>query len=338
MDTASENAESPGSTEAGGATPSEAGGPPAGESGVGADDPQTTVGPGETVTDPETAFSRLGNETRLRTIRTLAADGPQTFTALFEGSAADTTAGFAYHLRQITGHYVEKHGGDEEPRYHLTSAGRAVARALDAGVYTDRVERGPKEVDGECPLCGADSLSAGLADNRVSVACTDCETALLSLPFPPSGARDRTLPELLDAFDSYHRQRLSLVADGVCPDCAGPIQGEIEGADPPNEREAERPVVVADCEACPFRVRAPVSLFVCDHPDVVSFLDSHEVEAGPIWNLGTEWRESVLSTEPWAVRVSVHTTDAVLDLLVGDGPTVVDASRSSVAADSTAGG
>jgi hypothetical protein len=285
------------------------------------------------VADPETAFSRLGDETRLRTIRTLAAEGPQPFTALFEASAADTTAGFAYHLRQIADHYVEKRGEErEEPRYHLTAAGRAVARALDTGVYTESVARGPEHVDGDCPVCGTAALSAGLSDNRVHVACTDCGTGLLALPFPPGGARDRTIPELLDAFDSYHRRRLSLVADGVCPDCAGPIQGKIEGADAPDapSSDEQRPVVAADCEGCPFEVSAPVSLFVREESAVASFLDEHDLDPGPIWNLGREWRETVLSTDPWAVRVSVHAEDAVLDLLVGDGPTVVDASCSAV--------
>lgn len=285
------------------------------------------------VADPETAFSRLGDETRLRAIRTLADEGPQPFTALFEASSADTTAGFAYHLRQIADHYVEKRGeDDEEPRYHLTAAGRAVARALDTGVYTDSVSRGPEHVDGDCPVCSAGALSASLSDNQVHVACTDCGTGLLALPFPPGGARDRTIPELLDAFDSYHRRRLSLVADGVCPDCAGPIYGEIEAAEPPEAAsgDEQRPVVVADCGGCPFEVSAPVSLFVREESEVASFLDEHDLDPGPIWNLGHEWRETVLSTDPWAVRVSVHAEDAVLDLLVGDGPTVVDSSRSAV--------
>lgn len=104
----------------------------------------------ESAADPEDAFSRLGNATRLRVIRSLAdGDAPPTFTELFEASGGETTAGFAYHLRQLVGHYVEKRptGDDEaDARYVLTSAGRAVATALQAGVYTDRVERGLEAV------------------------------------------------------------------------------------------------------------------------------------------------------------------------------------------------
>lgn len=310
---------------------------------------EATEGPGDAAerrTDPEAAFSRLGNETRLRVIRRLAeADSPPTFTDLFEASEETTTAGFAYHLRQLADHYVEKRPTDDDDeadaRYVLTSAGRAVARALQAGVYTHRVERGPDDVDGDCPVCGAPKLEAALADNVVSVACTACETELLSLPFPPNGARDRDLSDLLSAFDAYHRRRLSLVADGVCPDCAGVVAGSIEGTDPPagaaEPTEADldvRPVLAAACDACSFSLRAPVSLAVVDHPHVVAFFADHDAEPGPIWNLGSGWREGVLSTDPWAVRVTVRLGEGAdaeeLRLLVGDGPTVVDAERVSI--------
>jgi DNA-binding transcriptional ArsR family regulator len=297
----------------------------------------------ESASAPEDAFSRLGNATRLRVIRSLAdSESPPTFTDLFEASEEETTAGFAYHLRQLVDHYVEKRPTDEDDeavdRYVLTSAGRAVASALQAGVYTDRVERGPEGIDGDCPVCTEAELEAALADNVVSVACTACDTVLLTLPFPPNGARDREMPELLDAFDAYHRRRLSLVADGVCPDCAGRAAGRIEGASAPGgptdedpEETDQRPVVSASCADCSFSLRAPVSLGVVDHLSVVAFFADHGSEPGPIWNLGPTWREAVLSTDPWAVRVSVR-LDAgeggeELRLLVGDGPTVVDMQR-----------
>lgn len=333
---------------------------------TGADDVESDARAVESTADPEDAFSRLGNATRLRVIRSLAdSESPPTFTDLFEASDEETTAGFAYHLRQLVDHYVEKRatGDDDEAdaRYVLTSAGRAVASALQAGVYTDRVERGPEAVGGDCPICGAAELEAGLADNVVSVACTSCETVLLTLPFPPNGARNREMTDLLDAFDAYHRRRLSLVADGVCPDCAGHAHGRIEAADAPGADTTtgdpeERPVVAAACEACSFTLRAPVSLAVVDHPAVVAFFAGHDASPGPIWNLGSGWREAVLSTDPWAVRVSVRlgddadrgetgdgedgardegneSSDCVaeeLRLLVGDGPTVVDAERVAV--------
>ncbi len=288
--------------------------------------------------DASDAFARLGSETRLRILRALAdAETPPTFTELFETTDEETTAGFAYHLRQLVGHYVEK----RDETYHLTYAGRQVARALLAGTYTERIDREPESIDGTCPVCDDEALEATCADNRVTVACTECDTVLLTLPFPPSGARGRSTAELLDAFDSHHRSRVGLVADGVCPDCAGRAVGRIEYADsgsvprgevdtdPDADTDTDRPVLAVSCADCPFSLHAPVTLGVVDHSAVVAFYDDHgiEVRDRPIWNLGTEWRESVLSTDPWCVRVSTRIDGDELDLLVGDGPTVVDVDR-----------
>ncbi|KTG08363.1 hypothetical protein AUR64_19210 [Haloprofundus marisrubri] len=296
------------------------------------------------------AFARLGNEMRLHAIRTVAeADHPPTFTDLFEASDADTTAGFAYHLRQLSGHYVEK----VRETYRLTYAGRQVARALPSGEYTRRIDRDPESFAGACPVCDAETLTVAAVDNHVSVACTDCETNLLTLPFPPSGVRDRPTEELLAAFDSYHRRRLALVGDGVCPDCAGSAVGRIEYADPeavpnsPADADADsddaddeahaRPTLAIECERCPFEMSVPVTLGVVDHSEVVAFYADHgeRLADRPLWNLGSEWREAVLSADPWCVRVTTRLDDEELQLLVGDGPTVVDVERRPVDAAET---
>ena len=293
------------------------------------------AGDGGASADADDAFAALGSETRLRTIRTLAAaEEPPTFTDLFEASDEETTAGFAYHLRQLTDRYVRK--DDETERYHLTYAGRAVARALASGSYTERIDRDPDPIDGDCPVCGAAALAARVADNYVAVACTDCGTELLSLPFPPGGVRDRATDEVVDAFDAYHRTRFRLLADGVCPDCAGRARGRIEFVEAPDlPGDGPRPALVGTCADCDFRVRAPVSLALVDHPAVVAFFDAHgeSVRDRPVWNLGPEWAETVLSEEPPAVRVSVRLGGERLNLLVGDGPTVVDTDREAAATD-----
>ncbi|MFC7137019.1 winged helix-turn-helix domain-containing protein [Halobaculum litoreum] len=187
----------------------------------------------ESAVAPDDAFAALGDETRLRTVRELAAaEGPLGFTELFErvvDDPAKPSAGFAYHLRKLNGRYVDT---DDEGRYRLTFAGRQAARALAAGVYTERVDRDPEGVDGDCPVCGAASLEARIADNHVAVACVACGTELLALPFPPSGVRGRDTDAVLDAFDAYHRARLRQLADGVCPDCAGRAAGRIAFVEP----------------------------------------------------------------------------------------------------------
>lgn len=288
---------------------------------------------GAAETAPDDAFAALGDATRLRTVRALAeAEGSLAFTELFERVADDPdgpSAGFAYHLRTLNGRYVDTDG---DGRYRLTYAGRQAARAVDAGLYTERVDRDPEPADGDCPVCDAAALEVRIADNRVRVACVDCGTELLALPFPPSGVRDRGTAEALDAFDAYHRARLRQLADGVCPDCAGRARGRIELVEPtglPDGSGESRPVVAGDCASCDLSVRVPVSVALAEHPAVVAFCADHGVDVRdrPLWNLGPEWREAVLSAEPAAVRVSLTLDGATLRLLVGDGPTVVDAER-----------
>lgn len=279
--------------------------------------------------EADDAFSALGNATRLRALQTLAsADEPPTFTELFEAIDEDTTAGFAYHLRQLADRYVRKE--PESERYHLTYAGRQAARALSSGSYTERVNREPESVDGDCPVCDGSGLEARVADNFVVVACTDCQTELLSLPFPPSGARDRDTNETLAAFDSFHRSRVRLLTDGVCPDCAGRASAKIVFVNAPNlPGDATRPTLVGSCADCDFRMRAPVSLAVVEHPGIVAFFreNGKSVRDRPLWNLGSEWSETVLSEDPAAVRVTVRLEGEELRMLVGDGPTVVDSER-----------
>ncbi|MFB6176605.1 MAG: ArsR family transcriptional regulator, partial [Halobaculum sp.] len=92
-----------------------------------------------------------------------------------------------------------------------------------------------------------------------------------------------------------------LLADGVCPDCAGPASGEIqfrERADLPGEEA--RPVLRNSCDSCSFALDTPVSLAVIDHDAVVGFFRDHgeSVHDRPIWNLGLEWSETVVSRDP----------------------------------------
>jgi hypothetical protein len=292
---------------------------------------------------PSDAFEALGNETRMAALRELVdGDGGRiagrtaTFSELFDASPADTTAGFAYHLRQLTGQFLHK-TGDEGDEYALTYAGLAVARAIAAGTYTDRVSFGPVSTGDACPLCDDGELRATCEDNYVTVACGDCARAVLTLPFPPGarGSRGEADPErLLDAFDRHHRHRLSAMSDGACPECAAPMDATLGApadavtADLP-DAEARRAQVSLDCEQCGCRLDAPVTLAVLEHPAVVAFFHDHgeNVRDRPVWNVGDEWRETVISDDPWRVRVSAEVGEEALDVFVGEDLTVAGTRR-----------
>jgi hypothetical protein len=289
--------------------------------------------------EPTEAFGALADENRLAAVRVLGgADGALSFSALFEAAPADTTAGFAYHLRQLDGRFVWKveDGGDAngsmDAGYRLTDAGRRAARAVASGAFTHAAGFDPVAVGDPCPLCGGDLLAAG-RDNVVTVACGDCERPVLRLPFPPSGHAAESPAAMLSAFDRHHRGRVSSMTDGVCPDCGAGVEprlarapGRLAGHLPD---DAPTPVLVRfDCDACGLGLHCPVTLATIDHPAVVSFYHDHarDVRDCPIWNVGDEWRETVVSDDPWCVQVSVTLDGETLSLYV-DGDLDVAGTR-----------
>ena len=293
------------------------------------------------------AFQVLGNETRMRIIEGLIADDAdgvvpveRGFTEIFERTDEETSAGFAYHLRQLVDQYVTK--DDETEEYRLNYAGRRIARELAAGTYVESVDRAPVEIDDPCPFCTRETLEAETVDNVVTVRCGECSVELLSLPFPPGGHRTQSGAEsFVDAFNRHHRQRVATMSAGCCPECGGGVATAVrpasapEAADVEAEDEPERVLVHLECDGCGYRVRVPVTITVLDHPAVVSLYHDHGVDLRerPVWNVGDEWRETLLSTDPVAVRVSTRVGDDCLSLYVDGTGSVVHTERSTAGTD-----
>jgi hypothetical protein len=83
------------------------------------------------------AFQTLASDVRLAVLLHLLradrrGDAP-TFSDLQAAVDSDSSARFAYHLRQLDGHFVRKAGDG----YELTAAGRRAAEAVLAGEFTD---------------------------------------------------------------------------------------------------------------------------------------------------------------------------------------------------------
>lgn len=101
--------------------------------------------PGETLDEdnaerpaPAEAFQTLANETRVAVLITLltserTGDGPTPFSELQQAAGSGSSAGFAYHLRQLNGHFIRR----EADGYVLTPAGRRAAEAIVSGTFTD---------------------------------------------------------------------------------------------------------------------------------------------------------------------------------------------------------
>lgn len=83
------------------------------------------------------AFQTLASEVRVAVLCELLRaergdEGPRSFSDLQEAAGVDSSAGFAYHLRQLSDHFVRQ--GEEG--YVLTPAGRRAARAVVSGTFT----------------------------------------------------------------------------------------------------------------------------------------------------------------------------------------------------------
>ncbi|MFC3478113.1 DUF7347 domain-containing protein [Halobacterium litoreum] len=87
------------------------------------------------------AFQTLASDVRLAVLVHLLRaerDGASpTFSDLQSAVGSDSSARFAYHLRQLDGHFVRKAGDG----YELTRAGRRAAEAVLAGTFTSNDSR-----------------------------------------------------------------------------------------------------------------------------------------------------------------------------------------------------
>jgi hypothetical protein len=140
--------------------------------------PQAAIG-GEW--EPEATAEALGALADERRLAVLAAlwtaerEGrAASFSELQEAAGTDTSAGFAYHLRQLVGRYLRK----TERGYELTPAGRRVARATGS----EGAER--RRLGDTCPFCGARALAATYGETEVGVACEDCGRDVVGVPLP----------------------------------------------------------------------------------------------------------------------------------------------------------
>jgi hypothetical protein len=287
----------------------------------------TSEEPTAELASAQQAFEAVASERRLSVLTELVDEQghprTRTFTELFEASDADTTAGFAYHLRQLDGTFVR----ETDAEYTLTYAGRTVLDAIDGGEFTEVVDRDPIELEESCPLCGSASLTAQSRDNVLTVRCSGCDRSVLSVPSPPAAFRTHTPDELPEAIDAQHRHRIELAVEGVCPTCGGPIDAGIDqGAEQStlDVSEEDRSLARLRCQNCGFDCSVPVTLCVRDHPAVIAFYHEHgiDVRDRPLWNVGEEWRETVVSTDPWVYVVSTRLEEQTLTLYVDEELTV----------------
>ena len=195
--------------------------------------------------DPADAFALLGDPVRLAIVTALHdADGPVSFSTLYERVDVDDTGQFNYHRDQLVPHFLRR----TDDGHELTASGQRVARAVAAGAYTDATRIEPFALDGACYDCGSEALWAAYEGEHFRIECRDCDRDILELGVPPSVVRGRGPTAVADAVDRWFRAQVDAAARGLCPSCGGPVESSVTG-DVPERIEFEA-VVAFDCRIC----------------------------------------------------------------------------------------
>lgn len=268
----------------------------------------------ETDSDPGAAFAALGNELRVAILRPLAAAAEReedglSFTALYDELAIDSTSQLSYHLDQLEGRFVRKSGDT----YALTRAGERVVRAIRSGTYDREPSFEPTTVDGRCPQCDSNTLSAAYRERLLTVACADCDTTVVTYDLPPPTAVGRTSGEVLTACDLRARKEYAVALEGTCPTCGGAMDRSVERTGGPATYSCR-----ADCSQCGLRLFAPVETTLLYHPGVIAFFWEHDLDvtSHPFWRLLpliSEWEVEPEGTGPLPLTVTlVHEGDELV--------------------------
>lgn len=274
--------------------------------------------------DPADVFSWLGNETRLSTVSVLHGedDSPVQFSTLYDRVDVDDSAQFNYHLKKLVPHFVSKTDGG----YELTAAGRRLARAVTAGMYTRSPTVEPFDVDGACYTCGDSRLRGAYADEQFTVDCDECGESILRVHVPPTLVRGREPDELANAFERWSRYQVEQARNGICPECGGTVEPEVRtdlGEEIPFEA-----VAAYCCTVCGREAVTSFGSIAYRHPDVRGFHERREASLSDrrIWEIGQyvagEGVE-VHSRDPWLVRVTFRADEDVCQVEIDDDLDVV---------------
>lgn len=316
--------------------------------------PENAVGDrGETGSHATEVFELLGNENRLGILLALweanepfAEDNAVSFSELRDRVGMRDSGQFNYHLGKLEGHFVRRTADG----YELRTAGKAVARALLAGMMTERPSLGPVPVDAGCPYCGS-TIELYYADEQLTVRCTECRGSAggkyprgtyMCYSFPPAGLGDRSPVEVLEAARTFYDAKANSMVRGVCPECAGNVTTTIDicgdhatGDDGLCEAcdTCFRCWAEFCCDNCGYARRSALWYRVLSLPEVIAAYPESAAlrDSVPFNTLAWEnppyiddVTEELLSRNPLRIRVTIRLEEHVLRVTVDDELNVDD--------------
>ncbi|KTG28444.1 winged helix-turn-helix domain-containing protein [Haloferax profundi] len=261
---------------------------------------------------PAEAFAIVADETRLTILEALweSPDRPVPFSELRRRVGVDDSARFNYHLGKLRGQFVHK----TDEGYDFRHAGEKVVRAVLAGTFNEDPVLPAFPAPGTCVSCDG-PLEADYGDEKLTIACADCERVHAHEEFPPGGLQNRSTDALLSAFDQRVRHLHCLAADGVCPECGGTTSTELSRDTDPFELDV---VVNHRCAQCAYEAVSPVGLVLLDESTVLGFLSSRgdDVCGTPFWRFSWVVGDDALTIvddDPWRISVRIeHESDALV--------------------------
>jgi hypothetical protein len=277
---------------------------------------------------PADAFALIADETRIAILEALwKLETPARFSDTRAAVGMADSAQFNYHLGKLTDQFVRK----TDSGYELQTAGERIVQAILAGSFTEHPTR-EIEIDDSCVVCGG-SLCAQYDDEMLQIECRKCGHGHGQYSFPPGGLHGRTDTEVLDAFDQRVRHLHCLAKDGVCPECNGRMQTQLEeGADCCLGASLRANHV---CQQCSYELCSAVGLGLLDHSAVVSFYDDHGVQISetPYWQFRWCVDDHTVNADPegpGSVSIEMPVEQELLQVIVDDELSAIHTKRITI--------
>lgn len=273
-------------------------------------------------------FGLVSNSTRLEILQMLVnaynsspTDPWLDYTELREETEIRDKGNFNYHLDQLGDLVVKRPKG-----YMISSLGMHVICAVATGHFDSEWTWGPMDVPGECPFCD-NSVHLRYEDGMLHLRCGTDEHSM-ALSASPSLLDTHSEESVLEriAFMGYHQ--VALVRQNICSGCQSYVDGKIHFGDVQPAHYHYH----AECHHCGIQNGFPVGMIVLPLREVIDFFSEHgtDVRSTPFWTLGfcKPGRETVLSTDPFRLRIDIEQEGETLSVTLNREGTVISSDRS----------
>lgn len=292
-------------------------------------------------TQPESVFGLLSDDNRVEILCTLwDSNEPMRFSELRDAVGLRDSGQFNYHLDKLTSQFVEK----TDQGYVLTTAGRQINGAIEAGSYTMTGEMEPIEIDQPCGFCGGTRMFY-YEDEQARVECDTCPVKA-RFSVPPSAFVGCDRADIPKVAAEYMRVTLESIDSGFCSLCDGPVEQTVcravdsedwEEGESEHEKTVGRPeslpIVRYECKQCGIEPQGLLNYTLLDHPETVAFYYDHGINLQEqslldLRQLGRDCGQ-VQGTDPFRASVSFAVDGDQLTLVVDKDLTVVDTERTT---------